>query len=54
MHNIYEDESYAEIRAMLHVKLVDIREKYGDSDALTQENLENYLKAKQLKKVDVH
>ncbi len=46
MTNIYDDPTYAEIQKNMHVRLQEIRDQYGDSDELTQSNLEKYLKAK--------
>ncbi len=40
MHNIYNDESYAEIRKELHRHLSDLRQQYGDSDELTRQYLD--------------
>lgn len=43
MKNVYDDPSYAKIRAELHQKLADLRLHYGDSDELNQEYLNTYL-----------
>ena len=43
MNNVYEDEDYASVRAAMHQKLAEIREKYGDSDELNQMHLQRYL-----------
>ncbi|WP_209331645.1 sulfatase family protein [Lunatimonas salinarum] len=37
MKSIYGDPAYSEVQAMLHQKLVDLRQQYGDSDELTQQ-----------------
>jgi arylsulfatase A-like enzyme len=34
MRNVYNDPAYAEVREDLHKRLLDLREKYGDSDEL--------------------
>lgn len=49
MNNVYNDPNYSKVRETMHKKLKEIRVKYGDSDALTQENLDRYLKAKGIK-----
>ncbi len=43
MNSIYGEPEYSEIQAMLHNKLEELREKYGDSDELAQEFLQDYL-----------
>ncbi len=43
MNNIYDDPNYKEVREMMHVRLVEMREKYGDSDDLNKMHLERYL-----------
>ena len=43
MNNVYEDEQYQPVREAMHEKLLEIREKYGDSDELNRMHLENYL-----------
>ncbi len=43
MNNIYEEPEYADLRADLHRKLNDLREKYGDSEELDQKYLREYL-----------
>lgn len=45
MKNVYDDSNYADIREMMHKKLVEIREKYGDSDATDKKYLDLYLNA---------
>jgi len=44
MMNLYDKPEYAEIQKGLHKRLEELREQYGDSDALTQEMLEKDLK----------
>ena len=43
MDNVYEDEQYKSVREEMHVRLAELREKYGDSDELNQMHLERYL-----------
>ncbi|MEX1239150.1 MAG: sulfatase [Cyclobacteriaceae bacterium] len=43
MTNVYNDPGYADVKAELHQKLADLREKYGDSDQLDQHYLKAYL-----------
>lgn len=49
MNNIYNDPEYSSIQKELHENLKELREKYGDSEALTQENLDRYLEARKKK-----
>lgn len=35
MNNIYDDPAFAEVRGMLHKRLGELRQQYGDSDELT-------------------
>ena len=46
MNSIYGHPAYSEIQAMLHNKLEELREQYGDSDELTQEFLQDYLESR--------
>lgn len=43
LKNVYDDPAYAEIRKDLHARLIKIREKYGDSDALSQKYIDTFL-----------
>ncbi len=43
MTNIYEDPAYAEVRGMLHRRLKELREHYGDNDELNEKFLRLYL-----------
>jgi arylsulfatase A-like enzyme len=43
MNNVYGDPAYSEVQQMMHEKLEEQREKYGDSDTLNQKYLEDYL-----------
>lgn len=49
MNNIYNDPEYSSIQQELHENLKELRAKYGDSDELTQENLDRYLEARKKK-----
>lgn len=46
MNNAYNDPAYAAIKEELHTQLKALRAKYGDSEELTQQNLDRFLKAK--------
>ncbi|MDD4226310.1 MAG: sulfatase [Mariniphaga sp.] len=43
MKNIYNDRAYAEIQKMLHVRLEELRNYYGDSDEQNDKFLKAYL-----------
>jgi hypothetical protein len=43
MNNIYDDPAYAEVREMLHRRLQELREHYGDNDGLNEKFLRAYL-----------
>ncbi|KUK77509.1 MAG: Sulfatase [Proteiniphilum acetatigenes] len=43
LKNIYDDPAYTEIREMLHKRLEELRKQYGDSDALNNRFLKEYL-----------
>ena len=45
IQNIYDDPEYSEVKEMMHQRLTEMREKYGDSDANDQYFLDAYLKA---------
>ena len=45
MKSVYGDPAFAGIQAMLHKKLHELREKYGDSDELSQQFLQTYLES---------
>ena len=46
MKNVYDDPKYLEIRENMHKRLIEMRNKYGDSDQLNQMHLERYLTAR--------
>jgi arylsulfatase A-like enzyme len=43
MKNVYDNPEYADVREMLHKKLEELREYYGDSDELNDKFLKAYL-----------
>ena len=43
MNNIYGDPEYDNIKEMMHKRLIEMRNKYGDSDDLNEMHLERYL-----------
>ncbi len=43
MKNVYGDPQYADVRAVLHDKLEELRNRYGDSDELTGRYLREFL-----------
>jgi arylsulfatase A-like enzyme len=45
MHNVYGDPEYADVQKMMHQRLDEMREKYGDSDANDQRYMKAYLDA---------
>ncbi len=44
LNNVYNDEAYADVVLELKEELVRLREKYGDSDELAEQYLEEWLK----------
>ena len=46
MNNIYDDENYKSVRDMMHLRLDEMRKKYGDSDELNKMHLERYLSSR--------
>jgi arylsulfatase A-like enzyme len=45
MKNVYNDPAYAGVQQDMHVKLTELREKYGDSDENDQHFIKDYLEA---------
>ena len=43
LNNVYQDPAYAEVKEELHLKLAELRKKYGDSDELDQRYIKAYL-----------
>jgi len=48
MNNLYDNSDYKDVQKDLHQRLIELREKYGDSDEIDQEHLQRYLKKKNL------
>jgi arylsulfatase A-like enzyme len=48
MNNIYDDVAYENVQEHMHKRLEELRIQYGDSDELNQQNLDRYLKARNL------
>ena len=46
MINLYGQKEYEEVQKKMHLRLSELREKYGDSDALNQMHIERYLSRK--------
>ncbi len=47
MKNIYNDPAYTGVRSQLHIRLEELRTKYGDSEELTQSILKKQLERNQ-------
>ncbi len=43
LKNYYDDPAYADIREELHKQLEEIRAKYGDSDELNQQYIDEFM-----------
>jgi len=43
MHNLYGQKKYAEVQKNMHIRLIELRTRYGDSDSLNQMHIERYL-----------
>ena len=46
MINLYGQKEYEEVQKKMHLRLSELREKYGDSDALDQMQIERYLSSR--------
>ena len=46
MNNLYGQKEYEEVQKKMHLRLSELREKYGDSDALDQMHIEPYLSSR--------
>ena len=46
MINLYGQKEYEEVQKKMHLRLSELREKYGDSDALDQMHIERYLSSR--------
>lgn len=42
-HNYYDDPAYAEVKKEMHSKLDALREQYGDSEALSQKYIDDFM-----------
>ena len=49
LNNIYNDESYSDIREDLHKRLELLRKKYKDSDELNEFYIQKYLDKNKIK-----
>jgi hypothetical protein len=43
MNNLYGQKKYAEVQKNMHIRLIELRTQYGDSDSLDQMHIERYL-----------
>lgn len=43
MQSVYNNPEYAEVQTMMHQRLSELREKYGDSDSLNQMHITRYI-----------
>ena len=43
MKNLYGKKEYKAVQKKMHLRLTELREKYGDSDALDQMHIERYI-----------
>jgi arylsulfatase A-like enzyme len=50
MKNVYDDPAYTQVREMMHKRLDELREYYGDSDELNQEYINAYLERRARRK----
>ena len=50
MKNIYQDPAYSDVKDMLHNKLEELRQFYGDSDELNEKYLNDFLEKKNIKR----
>jgi len=46
MNNLYGQKEYEEVQKKMHLRLSELREKYGDSDTLDQMHIERYLSSR--------
>jgi hypothetical protein len=46
MINLYGQKEYEEVQKKMHLRLSELREKYGDSDELDQMQIERYLSSR--------
>jgi hypothetical protein len=43
MYNLYGQKKYAKVQKNMHLRLIELRAQYGDSDSLDQMHIERYL-----------
>lgn len=43
MNNVYGQKEYEKVQKKLHLRLKELRQQYGDSEALDQMHIERYL-----------
>ncbi len=43
MNNLYNHPDYADVQEEMHKKLIEVREKYGDSDEMDKKHLDRFL-----------
>jgi arylsulfatase A-like enzyme len=43
MNNLYDNPDYLNVQKKLHLRLSELREKYGDSDSLDQMHIKRYI-----------
>ncbi|MDG1023930.1 MAG: sulfatase [Flavobacteriaceae bacterium] len=43
MNNVYEQKEYEKVQKKLHLRLKELRQQYGDSDAIDQMHIERYI-----------
>ena len=43
MNNLYGKKEYKAVQKKMHLRLTELREKYGDYDALDQMHIERYI-----------
>ncbi|MDO9613450.1 MAG: DUF4976 domain-containing protein, partial [Bacteroidota bacterium] len=46
MKSVYNDPAYADVQKMMHERLTELRAKYGDSDELNQQFIDQAIKKK--------
>ena len=49
MNNLYDSSKYSDIQKRMHLRLSELREKYGDSDSMDQMHINRYLTSRRKK-----
>ena len=49
MNNLYDSSKYSDIQKRMHLRLSELREKYGDSDSMDQMHINRYLTSRKKK-----